>query len=213
MPEQKELLCCFLKFTCCVFHIFGYIQNLLRHFSLSFLLSVLPLLLSSFDAVYVGIWNLIVSKKKSANTEHYSIKQPCCCCCMNDWALTLWLHSHHVTFFSNDIGCFTPVCLWLVYPEAKRFLLIRPRRRQTGSYHSSPPLEKDHGSLLFKPNQALASKRQDRSRNIFCWKLSSFSVFAPFFVIFRHFLIDFLDLSRTGRVFPLSISVSTKVTF
>lgn len=134
MPEQKEL-CCLVEFTCCVFHIFGYIQNLL------FLSLFCPAASSFF--LWCGLCGYLESYnvQKSANTENPSIRQPCCCC-VNVW----WLRSHHISFFSNDTGCFTPrppICLWLVYPEAKPFLLLRPRQRQTGSYHSSLPLERE----------------------------------------------------------------------
>lgn len=37
-----------------------------------------------------------------------------------------------------------PVCLWLVYPEAKPFLIFRPRQRQTG------PLQKEIAEVCFQ---------------------------------------------------------------
>lgn len=116
MLEQNKLLSCFLE-PCCVFHIFGYIQNLLRYFF--FVFSLFCPAASSFF-----LWCSLCGYMQSFTKKSLQIqrtRQPCCCFYMDVWALTLCLHSHHVTFFSHGTGCF-------IHPSASEWFMLKRNR-------------------------------------------------------------------------------------
>lgn len=174
----------------CLPYIWLYPEFIKAFFSLSFLFSVLPLLLFSFHAVYVGIWNLTVSKKSlqiqktRASVGHLAV----------GWTLELW---HCDCLFLPLIGLLWSKTIFAVQTQAEAHQVV-PR---VSEFCSSNPIR--HWPV------------RGRTGHVLLKIVLIFSI-CTLFVIFGHFYIVFFDHlhgSRTGRVFPLSVSVSTKVTF
>lgn len=163
---KEGLLCCYLEFTCVCLPCFWFDLELITAtlFSLSFLFSVLLLLLSSFDAVCVCTWNLTCPKKKSANTENCSARQPRCGC----WCDCL---------SSDIVPPFTPRGLL-----SRRHCCSLSGQRQTGPHHSSPPSEEAIPVLC---SSTLVGYRPMKGRlghvTSSALKRPGFSVFANFF--------------------------------